>query len=74
METKTADSVIPDDVQADTQLIADCLASGTLVPAEVKQRVRARADKVRQEILRQHGVQDIGVQIIRELRGELPDA
>ena len=74
METKTAENVIPEDVQTDSQLIADCLSSGTPVPPEVIQRVRARADRVRQEILKQHGVQNIGVQIIRELRGELPDA
>jgi hypothetical protein len=35
-------------------------------------RVRARAEAIRQQILATHGVQDIGVQLIRELRGELP--
>jgi hypothetical protein len=32
-----------------------------------------RMDRLREEIRRRHGVQDIGVDLIRELRGELPE-
>jgi hypothetical protein len=39
---------------------------------EVARRVRELAERVRQELLATKGVQDIGVQIIREIRGELP--
>jgi hypothetical protein len=60
--------------QADLQIVADCLAAGKPVPAEVARRVQERADRVRREILATHGVQDIGVQIIREIRGELPQS
>jgi hypothetical protein len=60
------------DVTADIQLVADCVAAGNPVPPDVSRQVHERAAKVRRKILEQQGVQDIGVQIIRELRGELP--
>jgi hypothetical protein len=63
---------VPPDVTADLQLVADCVAAGTMVPPDVARRIQDRAARARQEILDMHGVQDIGVQIIREMRGELP--
>ncbi len=60
------------DVMADVQLVADCVAAGIPVPPDAARRVHERAAQVRRKILEQQGVQDIGVQIIRELRGELP--
>jgi hypothetical protein len=36
--------------------------------------IHEQAARIREEILRQHGVLDIGVSAIRELRGELPDS
>ena len=57
---------------ADSQIVTDCLAAGRKVPPEVVQRVRARAEQARQQLLAARGVQDIGVQIIREIRGDLP--
>ena len=49
-------------------------ATGTSVDPEVARRVHERAMKIRDEIFRRHGLVDIGVPAIRELRGELPDA
>jgi hypothetical protein len=57
---------------ADSQSVAECLAAGKKVPPEVVRRVREQADQARRQLLATHGVQDIGVQIIREIRGELP--
>ena len=68
--TKAAD--LTPDVMADVQRVADCVAAGAAVPPDVARRIQERAAHVRQEILESHGVQNIGVQIIRELRGELP--
>jgi hypothetical protein len=64
---------IPPDVLADIQAVADCVASGKPVPAVVAQRIRARSERVRDEVFRTHGLLDIGVPAIRELRGELPE-
>lgn len=41
---------------------------------EAMRKACEHMDRVREEIRRQHGVQDIGVDLIRELRGELPEA
>jgi hypothetical protein len=65
------DHSVPDST-ADSQIVADCLASGKQVPLEVARRVRDRAERARKHLLATHGVQDIGVQIIRQIRGELP--
>ena len=66
------DNSIPPEILADAQAVADCVAAGKPVPADVAQRVHERALQVRQEIFEKHGVLNIGVDIIRELRGELP--
>jgi hypothetical protein len=60
------------DATADAQVIVECLTAQKPVPAEVVRRVRERADQARKMLLAAHGLQDIGVQIIREIRGELP--
>jgi hypothetical protein len=57
---------------ADTQIVIECAAAGRPVPVEVARRVQARAAQARKQLLATHGVQDIGVEIIREIRGELP--
>jgi hypothetical protein len=73
MATEAKDTGIPPDVLADMQAVADSLNSGRPVDAEVARRVRQRADKARRELLATHGVQDIGVPIIREIRGDVPE-
>ena len=41
---------------------------------EAMKKACEHMDSVREEIRRQYGVQDIGVDLIRELRGELPES
>jgi len=48
--------------------------SGKPLDPKVAQRVRDRGQQIRENIFRQHGLLDIGVPAIRELRGELRDA
>lgn len=59
-------------VDVDAQIVAAAVAAGKQIPADVAKRVRQRADEARKQLLATHGVQDIGVQIIRDIRGELP--
>jgi hypothetical protein len=59
---------------ADARLVAECVAAGRPIPPEVVRRVQERAERARKELLATHGVQNIGVAIIRELRGELPES
>ena len=41
---------------------------------EAMRRAAERMDRMREETYREHGLLDIGVPAIRELRGELPEA
>jgi hypothetical protein len=61
---------IPADVMADAVLVARCVAAGQPVPSEVARRVHVRAERIRKEVLSNHGILDIGVPAIRELRDE----
>ena len=73
MNTTTEPSTLPPEVRADIEAVAAAVAASRPVDPEVARRIHERAERVRQEILAKHGVQDIGVAIIRELRGELPE-
>jgi hypothetical protein len=64
---------IPPDVLADAQAVIEHVMSGKPLDPEVARRVHERAAKITDEIRRKHGVLDIGVPAIRELRGELPE-
>jgi hypothetical protein len=59
--------------EADAQAVLDHVATGAPLDPEVARRVRERAERVREEVFRRHGVVDLGVPAIRELRGELPE-
>jgi hypothetical protein len=60
--------------EADAQAVLDHVVSGTPIDPTLAKRVRERAEAIRRQILASHGVQDIGVDLIRELRGELPES
>ncbi len=66
--TDTTNAGIPPEVMRDARLVAECVASGRPVPPEVVRRVRERAERIRRAVLEKHGVVDIGVPAIRELR------
>jgi len=61
------------DFDADTRAVIEHAMTGKPLDPEVARRIHERAEKAREEIFRRHGVLDIGVPAIRELRGELPD-
>jgi hypothetical protein len=69
---KTKDHADIGSPAADAQAVLDHVVSGTPVEPQLAKRVRERAEAIRRQILATHGVQDIGVELIRELRGELP--
>jgi hypothetical protein len=60
---------IPSEVLADMKRATELALSGKKDP-EFEQRVQAEAKRIRAEILRKHGLLDIGVSAIRELRDE----
>jgi len=77
MSTDTSTAVpfadhIPADLMAELQAAADVAAKGVCDRAAMTVACE-RMDQLREEIRHKHGVLDIGVPAIRELRGELPD-
>ncbi len=68
---KTTDtSMIPSDVFADMQAVADAVAARRPVDPEVAQRVQERSRKAQEELLRLYGVREIAVDLIRQGREE----
>ena len=59
---------IPPELEADTRAILEKLATGKPLDPETYQRIREGADRIRDEVYRRHGLLDIGVPAIRELR------
>jgi hypothetical protein len=57
--------------QVDSQEVARLIAGGKKVSdPELRRRIRARAEKVRQEILEKNGVVEWAVDMIRDARDE----
>jgi hypothetical protein len=67
MATTESKSDIPPQVMAELQAAADRAAKGIRDPESMANACK-RMDRVREEIRRQHGILDIGVPAIRELR------
>ncbi len=61
-----------DIAQADARAVFDHFSFGTPLDPEIAKRVRERGDNIREEVFQRHGLLDIGVPAIRELRGDLP--
>jgi hypothetical protein len=59
-------------VLADEEAVMQAYLSGTAVDPDVAHRVQERSRLIREEVLRKHGLVDIAVPAIRELRGPLP--
>ena len=60
--------IIPAELEADTQAVIDKLMTGKPLDPETHRRIRERADRIRDEVFRKHGLLDIGVPAIRALR------
>ena len=58
-------------VQADEAAVMQAFLAGTPVDAEVARRVQERGRQIREEAFWRHGLLDIAVPAIRELRGPL---
>ncbi len=63
----STDTLIPAELMAELQEAADRAAKGIRDPDAMRQACE-RMDRIREEIYRKHGLLDIGVQAIRELR------
>ena len=68
--TQTKETGIPPEVMAELQEAADRAAKGIRDPEKTRLACE-RMDRLREEILQKHGILDIGVSAIRELRDGL---
>jgi hypothetical protein len=63
--TKSAPVPTP---EADAQAVFDRLVSGRPLDPETYRRVRERAERITEQLRRQHGEMEIAVDLIREVR------
>jgi hypothetical protein len=68
LSDKSADPL----VQADEVAVMQAFLAGTPVDPEVAHRIQERSRLIREDVFRKHGLVDIAVPAIRELRGPLP--
>jgi hypothetical protein len=68
MATETKDLGLPPEMEADTQAVIERMTTGKPLDPDVAQRIRERGQRLREEVFQKHGVLDIGVPAIRELR------
>jgi hypothetical protein len=61
--------LIPPEIVSQMQAAVENAAKGVRDPERIK-RARESMDRIREEIRKQHGVLDIGVAAIRELRAQ----
>jgi hypothetical protein len=60
----------PSDATDDLQAVLDHVATGKPLDPEVERRVRERSRKIRQNLRDRHGVLNVAVDLIREIRNE----
>jgi hypothetical protein len=71
MSSAKTEPVFPD-LKADEEAVIASFLTGKPLDPEVAHRIHERAKAIRDRVYREHGLVDIGVPAIRELRGELP--
>lgn len=67
MATVEATNLLPAQIMAELQAAADRAVKGLRDP-QIQAKACARMDQLREQIRREHGILDIGVAAIRELR------
>ena len=63
------ETAIPTELMTEMEAAIDRAAKGIRDPEQIK-RARQSMDRIREEIRKEHGVLEIGVSAIRELRDE----
>ncbi len=70
--TETIIFCLSPDLKAAIQTIADQVALGKPLDPELVRRIQQESQHIQDDLREKHGILDIGVPAIRELRGELP--
>lgn len=67
METKVE---VPPDIMADLEEVCRHVTTGGVRDPELIRRIQERSEEARRELLERHGVLNIAVDLIREIRDE----
>ncbi len=62
------DELLVETERSDEQVVMATLATGAAIPADVAERVRERARRIRERVFREYGLLDFAVPAIREFR------
>lgn len=60
------------EIAEESAAITEFRATGKPIDPEIKRRIRERAKAIKERVFREHGLVDIAVPAIREIRGEIP--
>jgi hypothetical protein len=66
-------TTVPPDVMADAQAVVESVMSGKPLDPVIARRVHERAREIKEAVYQKHGLLDLAVPAIRDLRGELPN-
>lgn len=58
------------EIQADLKAVLASLGDGKPLDPETMQRIRERAERITEEIRQEHGILNLAVELIREIRDE----
>ena len=61
---------IPSEILADLEEVCQQAAAGGVRDPDLLRRVKERSAQVRQELLRKHGLLNVAVDLVREVRDE----
>jgi hypothetical protein len=56
------------EIRKEFEALVEHMRTGNPLPREIEQRIADRAEKIRQKVFEKHGLVDIAVPSIRELR------
>jgi len=72
-ETVTS-AATPPEIREEFEAVLEHIRTGKPLAPELERRIRERAERIRQEILENHGLVDIAFPAIREFRDDLPES
>jgi hypothetical protein len=68
VDMTTTEQIIDHEVTADGEALIQSIMNRTPLDPEVARRIRERAERITEQVYREHGLLDIAVPAVRELR------
>jgi len=74
LENNVVAQELETEIAEESRIVVDCLMQKKPIPDEIRTRIVERSRLAREALLRTHGVQEIAVDLIREVREGTPDS